>query len=111
MQLTRSPYWRGHFDGFRAPFVHPDPDRYADLAVAAGFTVAAVTVTDRTWEFGSRDAFAHWCAVGSTAWTDRLPPAQRAAFVDEQVHTYETITGQPGLFLFAQLRITLTRVS
>ena len=33
--------------------------------------------------------------VGSTAWTDRLPEPDRAAFVDELVSTYQVTAGRP----------------
>ena len=109
MELTRSPSWARWFDGFSAPFLHVDPATYGDLAALAGLTLTAVTVADREWDFGSRERFAHWCAVGSTAWTDRLRPQDRARFVDEQVRAYERVAGRPGLFRFMQMRAELRK--
>ncbi|BBZ28666.1 SAM-dependent methyltransferase [Mycolicibacterium madagascariense] len=109
MDATRAPRWASWFDGFTAPFVHPDPHAFADLARAAGLAVDDVTVADRQWDFGSREAFTQWSAMGSTAWTDRLPEDRRAAFVNEQIDGYEPLAGAPGLFRFMQMRARLHR--
>jgi len=101
MELTRSTRWAGYFDGFEAPFVHVDPGRFAEMAASAGFTVLNLGVAEHNWDFGSREVFENWCAVGSRAWTDRLPVRDRLRFVDEQV------AGRPGLFLFTQMRAEL----
>jgi trans-aconitate 2-methyltransferase len=107
MTLTRSQRWAKWFDGFAAPYVHVDPAGYAQLAASAGLTVAALTVIDRQWDFGSREQFESWCAVGSAAWTDRLQPQDRMRFIDEQVRAYEDVVGKPGLFRFTQMRAEL----
>jgi trans-aconitate 2-methyltransferase len=109
MTLCREPQWAQWFAGFEAPFVHVDPDRYGALAAAAGLTLDDVTVTDREWDFGSREAFLGWSAMGSTAWTDRLPDDLRAPFVSEQIDRYEPIAGAQGLFRFMQMRARLHR--
>ena len=109
MDVCRTPRWATWFDGFEAPFVHPDPREFADVARAAGLVVDDVTVTDRRWDFGSREAFAQWSAMGSTAWTDRLPEDRRTAFVDEQIDGYEPLAGAPGTFRFMQMRARLHR--
>ncbi|MBI3226346.1 MAG: methyltransferase domain-containing protein [Mycolicibacterium cosmeticum] len=107
MRITGQPRWSHWFDGFTAPFVHVDPDRYAELAASAGLTIDELSVTEREWDFGSRYTFTRWCAVGSTAWTDRVPAGERDDFVDDQVRAYEQISGRPGLFLFTQMRAHL----
>jgi trans-aconitate 2-methyltransferase len=109
MRLCGSRRWASWFDGFTAPFVHVEPDRYSELAASAGLVLDEVTVRDRSWDFGSREAFVRWCAVGSGAWTDRLPPEQRLEFIEEQVRAYEAVPGRPGLFLFTQMRARLHR--
>lgn len=108
MRVCRSSPWAEWFEGFAAPFIHPNPAGYGDLAASAGLTCAGVTVTDRDWDFGSREAFERWCGVGTTAWTDRLPPDERAGFVAELVTAYESITAAPGVFRFTQMRAELT---
>ncbi|MBV8930243.1 MAG: methyltransferase domain-containing protein [Mycobacteriaceae bacterium] len=107
MALTRTAAWAPSFEGFSAPFVHVDPAIYGDLAAAAGLRLASLTVTDREWDFGSREEFARWCAVGSGAWTDRLPPQDRMRFVEEQIRAYEDVVARPGVFRFMQMRAEL----
>ena len=109
MDTSQKLSWASFFVGFSAPFVHVDPDVYGALATSAGLLVEKVTVADREWDFGSREAFQRWCAVGSTAWTDRLPEPDRNRFVTQAVDDYETIAGRPGLFRFTQLRAELCR--
>ena len=107
--LCRQPRWARWFEGFDAPFIHVDPARYGDLTAAAGLHLDDLLVTDRHWDFGSRDAFLQWAAMGSTAWTSRLPEDRRAQFVEDQVEAYEPIAGAPGLFRFMQMRARLHR--
>ena len=109
MAICHSSRWATWFAGFTPPFVHVDAARYGELAASAGLTLTNVTVTDRQWDFGSRAQFLRWCTVGSTAWTDRLPVDDRAQFVEDQVQAYESVSGQPGLFRFTQMRADLRR--
>jgi trans-aconitate 2-methyltransferase len=107
MTVCQSPRWARWFEGFSAPYVHVDPATYGELAASAGLTLDDVTVMDRDWDFGSREAFVRWCGVGSTAWTGRLPEHERAQFVADLVQAYEPIAGRPGLFRFTQMRALL----
>lgn len=109
MRVCQSPSWAKSFTGFEPPFVHPDPQVYADLSAAAGLQCTDVIVTDREWDFGTRDAFQRWCGVGLTAWTDRLAHAERDRFVDDVVTGYEPVVGRAALFRFAQMRAELVR--
>jgi trans-aconitate 2-methyltransferase len=109
MALTQSPAWARVFDGFNAPFVHVDPAGYRELAKSAGLCVDSLTVADRLWDFGSRERFTRWCAMGTTAWTDRLSPADRSRFVAELVAAYEPVAGEAGLFRFTQMRAELRK--
>ena len=109
MRVCQSPTWAPWFEDFVAPFTHPDPDDYGRLAATAGLTCTALTVTDREWDFGSRETFERWCGVGTTAWTDRLPAELRAQFVSDEVSAYEPIAGRPGLFRFTQMRVELAK--
>jgi trans-aconitate 2-methyltransferase len=109
MNVCQSPTWATWFEGYTAPFVHVEPDRYGDVVTSAGLELERVTVTDREWDFGSRAAFERWCGVGSTAWTDRLPLSERERFVAQEVDAYEPIAGRPGLFRFTQMRAELRR--
>jgi trans-aconitate 2-methyltransferase len=109
MTLCDRPHWAPRFAGFTAPFIHVDPAVFEGSAAAAGFAVARLTVTDRQWDFGTRERFARWCSVGGTAWTDRLNVDDRPRFVEELVSAYEAVSGRPGLFRFTQMRVELVR--
>lgn len=107
MQVARSQRWASYFTQFDQPFVHPDPAEFRELADGCGLRVEAMTVRDREWDFGTAPQFTAWCTVGSTAWTDHLPEADRTAFVDEMVAAYQPVAGRAGLFRFMQLRAEL----
>jgi trans-aconitate 2-methyltransferase len=108
MRICATPAWRPHFAGFVPPFVHVDPDRYAEMAGQAGLQVVDCDVTDLSWDFGSRDAFARWCRVGFDSWTARLPDDRSAdGFVADVVDAYSTVTGSSQQFAFMQLRAQL----
>ncbi|CAM3025176.1 class I SAM-dependent methyltransferase [Prescottella defluvii] len=107
MEVAGTPRWVDRFAGFAPPYVHVDPDDYPGLAADAGLRVTALMVDDVTWDFGSREAFAQWCAAGADAWTHRLDPDDRPRFVDDWVRAYEDVSGRPGLFRFMQMRTEL----
>ncbi len=107
MRVAQRPHWASLFEGFAAPFIHVAPDGYGELAASAGLTLMTLTVTDLQWDHGSRNAFAQWCAVGCTAWTDRLPAGDRGRFIEELVAAYEPVAGRAGLFRFTQMRAEL----
>jgi trans-aconitate 2-methyltransferase len=109
MRTCGQPVWREHFTDFRAPFVHVDPARYAELAAGAGLALTDREVSDRSWDFDSGEEFARWCRVGFDSWTARLPDdAAAEAFVADVLGTYERITGSPRRLQFMQLRARLT---
>lgn len=107
MAVAAGERWAHYFAEFRTPFLHPDPEALRELAQSCGLRVEVMTVRDREWDFGSVEQFTAWCAVGSTAWTDRLPETERAAFIDDMVTAYQPVAGRPGLFRFMQLRAEL----
>ena len=107
MQVAASARWAEHFEGFSAPFIHPDVTDWCALAETRGLEVRTTRVQDVSWDFGSRSALARWCAVGFGAWTDRLPAGAATGFVDDVVDSYEHVTAAPGLFQFMQLRADL----
>ena len=107
MTVARSAAWSAQFAALATPFVHIDPAEFARLANACGLQVSALTVSDREWDFGSAEQFRVWCAVGASAWTDRLAEVDRAAFVDDLVAAYQPVVARPGLFRFMQMRAEL----
>jgi trans-aconitate 2-methyltransferase len=108
MRICAARAWSAHFAGFAAPFLHVDPDRYAEMAGRAGLQVVNCDVTDRSWDFGSRDAFERWCRVGFDSWTARLPDDRAAeAFVADVIDAYSAVTGSTQRFAYMQLRARL----
>ncbi len=77
--------------------------------VYGGFGVEDVRVDDLSWDFGSRDAFATWCAVGFGGWTGDLTSEEGSAFVDQVVDAYAEATGSDHVFRFMQLVGKLTK--
>ncbi len=111
MDVCAAPRWAASFAGFRAPFVHVDPAGYPAVAGAAGLHVTDQRVADLHWDFGSRAAFADWCTVGFADWTARLPADDVATWVGDVVDAYQAEVGEPGVFLFRQLRADMTHAA
>ncbi|MFE3546320.1 class I SAM-dependent methyltransferase [Nocardia sp. NPDC059177] len=107
--VTGDPRWSTAFTDFPRPYIHIDPGTLPSIAARADLEVSARSVTDREWDFGSREAFTRWCTVGFADWTARLPAADIPVFVAEVVDRYEAVTGRPGLFRFLQMRAELSR--
>lgn len=103
MLVTRKARWSPAFERFPAPYAHPEPDRWAALAAAAGLQVADLRVDDLSWDFGTREAFTDWCTVGFGSWTSRLPSDRVGPFVAEVVDAYAEATGSDHVFRFMQL--------
>lgn len=103
MTVTRSSRWAPSFDGFVAPYVHPQPDAWRADVEGAGMRVDDVRVDDLAWDFGSREAFTAWCTVGFGGWTSRLTDEAVPEFMTEVVDAYAAATGSDQTFRFMQL--------
>jgi trans-aconitate 2-methyltransferase len=106
MQTSAGGRWSQYFEGFAAPYVHPQPDQWADVARSAGLDVDQLEVDDLDWDFETRETFVRWCAVGFGAWTSRLAD-DGPAFVSEVVDAYAEVAGSDHTFRFMQLRANL----
>jgi hypothetical protein len=69
--------------------------------------VASDVVADESWDFGDRDTFAAWCAVGLAAWL--ADPADGPAFAADVVDAYAPVSGSASLFRFLQCRVVAHR--
>src|SRR4051812_46020003 len=103
--------WRPAFAGFTDPYLRLSPAQYCAAAERNGFRVLRQDCASKTWDFGSRDAFFAFCAVGLVAWTSRLPESDRTAFIDDVLQRY-TASGagdgtSPTTFRFYQMDVTL----
>jgi len=108
MQIVRSARWQAYFEGFEAPFVHPEVGTWSDIAESCGLRVVDTTVDDLEWDFESRERFSRWCSVGFGGWTDHLPADAARAFVSDVVDAYAQATGSPSVFRLLQLRAQLS---
>ncbi|MEP6630353.1 MAG: methyltransferase domain-containing protein [Lapillicoccus sp.] len=109
MTVAHGPSWVTAFEGFAAPYVHPDPAVWRSTAEAAGLDVERMRVDDLEWDFGSREAFTAWCTVGFGAWTSRLTDEEAPRFMADVVDAYAAATGSPQTFRFMQLVASLRR--
>jgi trans-aconitate 2-methyltransferase len=106
--------WSGYFQDFRDPYLHLTSDEYAAIAERNGFRVLRVNTKDHAWDFGSRAAFAAFCAVGCVEWTRRLPEAERPEFINDVLNRYRTVAadggGEENTFKFYQMDIGLLAI-
>ena len=110
-ETRQSSKWNAYFQDFQDPYLHLTPEQYAAMAERNGFRVLHVSMKDQTWDFGSRAAFSAFCAVGCVAWTDRLPAAERADFVNDVLDRYRAVAADGSeeghTFKFYQMDISL----
>jgi trans-aconitate 2-methyltransferase len=103
--------WNSYFQNFRDPYLHLTAEQYAAEAERNGFRVLHVSMKDETWDFGSRAAFAAFCAVGCVAWTDCLPASDRADFINDVLDRYRAVAADGSeeghTFKFYQMNISL----
>jgi trans-aconitate 2-methyltransferase len=110
MHTCAVPRWSTSFADFAAPFVHVAPEAYVEVARAARFAVGRAEVDDLSWDFGSRAAFAAWCAAGMVSWTSQLASDQRQAFVDDVLSAYAEVSGSDSELDFLQFTLALTAI-
>jgi trans-aconitate 2-methyltransferase len=112
-EMRRTPKWKAYFANFNDPYLRLTPEEYVALAKRVGFRVIHVSTKDHAWDFGSRSAFAGFCAVGCVAWTNRLPAAERINFIDDVVEHYEHVVGErknENVFKFYQMDVALEKI-
>lgn len=103
MTVAYSPRWSASFSTFSAPFAHPDPEQWQRDLEVVGLQASDVRVDDLAWDFGSREAFSAWCAVGFGGWTGDLSVGDGQAFVEDVVDAYAAEIGSDHVFRFMQL--------
>jgi trans-aconitate 2-methyltransferase len=110
-ETLRTSKWDVYFRDFHDPYLRLTSDEYAALAERNGFRVLHVSMKDHTWDFGSRAAFAAFCAVGCVAWTDRLPASDRADFINDVLDRYRAVAADGSeegqTFKFYQMDISM----
>ncbi len=113
-ETRRASRWDTYFENFHDPYLRLTPEQYAELAERCGFRVLHVSTQDCAWDFGAREAFAGFAAVGCGAWTNRLPAEKRTAFIDDVLDRYQSNAaeraGEENTFRFYQLDIRLRAI-
>src|SRR5438874_4536339 len=110
-ETRRTSRWSAYFQDFRDPYLRLTSEEYAAMAECNGFRVLRVSAKNHAWDFSSRAAFSAFCAVGCVAWTNRLPEAERADFINDVLDRYQLVaadcSGQENTFRFYQMDISL----
>jgi trans-aconitate 2-methyltransferase len=113
-ETRRTPKWSAYFRDFHDPYLHLTSDEYAAVAERNGFRVLRVNTKDHAWDFGSRAAFAAFCAVGCVEWTRRLPEAERPEFINDVLDRYRAVAAdgrvKEDTFKFYQMDIFLLSI-
>jgi trans-aconitate 2-methyltransferase len=108
-ETQESPRWTPHFQGFHRPYLHLTPEEYGKLAEKAGLKVESVQVTDKVWDFHSRNAFFAFVEVTFVEWTHLLTEADKAAFTNDVLDRYQVVAGEANTFKFYQMDVRLVR--
>jgi len=114
LEETRlSSRWHRYFEAFHDPYLHVTAEEYAGLAERSGFAVRTQHTATKAWDFESREAFFAFGSVTFVEWTQHLPEAERAEFVNDVLDRYSGVAadaaGEENLFLFYQMDILLGR--
>ena len=110
-ETRTSARWRRSFRAFTDPYLRLTPAQYRAVAERNGFRVLQHHCVSKAWDFGSREAFFAFCAVGLVAWTSRLAQSERAAFIDDVLDRYAALASEDpaarNTFRFYQMDVTL----
>ena len=109
-ETRTAPRWSAAFAGFSDPYLRLTTAQYRATAERNGFRVERLECSLHEWDFGTRDAFFAFCAVGLIAWTSRLPEDDRAAFIDDVLTRYADASPgatSPNVFRFYQMDVQL----
>jgi trans-aconitate methyltransferase len=111
--VRQLPRWTGHFANFQRPFFHFTPEEYRALAKSNGFQVDQVESRERTWDFGTREAFIAFCQVTFVEWTRFVPETEQQNFIVDVLDHYQSLTAvnpqEANTFKFEQMEVVLQR--
>ena len=106
-ETRQSPRWSLYFEDFRDPYLRLTTEEYAAIAERSGLQVLRISTASKEWNFHDRAAFAAFGLVTFVRWTQRLPEAERMAFVNDVLDRYQAaIGGREHVFLFYQMDVT-----
>ncbi len=98
-QVRELPHWREFFADFSKPFCHPTLEQCRLWANQAGLQLVEHRLEQKSWDFGSRQAFEHWGQATFVNWSGQVPEERRGDFVREVVESYPS----SPVFTFYQL--------
>jgi ubiquinone/menaquinone biosynthesis C-methylase UbiE len=105
------PRWAKFFEGFQQPFAHFLPDEYRGMAGRCGLKVVHLEVEHRSWEFGSREAFAAFCHGTFIEWLRRVQAELQSTFIADVLDRYQVNSStMSSIFRFYQMVIELKPV-
>jgi trans-aconitate 2-methyltransferase len=113
MEETRqSPRWAKHFQDFTNPYLRATPEEYAAAAERNHLRAGSLHVSDKSWDFQSRENFFAFGSVTFVEWTRRVPDSEKPAFINDVLGRYQTVAAatpaEAHTFKFYQLDITLS---
>jgi trans-aconitate 2-methyltransferase len=112
-EIRLSSRWSGFFPDFRDPYLHLTAEQYASLAESSGFRVLGANVSDKAWDFESRQSFQTFCSAMLTVWTSHLPERETPAFITDVLDHYRLIAAsqasEENTFKFYQMDVTLAK--
>lgn len=110
-ETARSPRWAKYFQGRADPYLHLTAEEYCSVAERCGFEIQRVHVSDKVWDFESRDNFFRFGEVTFVAWTDPVPAEERPEFIEDVLDRYREVAcsapGEENLFRFYQMDLRL----
>jgi trans-aconitate 2-methyltransferase len=90
-KMAKDKRWTPNFTGFRFPYGFHGPEKYERWLKAAGLRPIRVELIRKDMVHGGRAQLAGWLRTTWLPYTQRIPEAERARFVDELVVRYEEV--------------------
>lgn len=110
-QTRQQPQWAHYFSGYRKPYLHLTPKDYQALAEKHGFQVVRLHVSDKAWDFKTREGFVNFAEATFVEWTRLIPEAEKLAFITDVLNCYQSIAAttpeEMNTFKFYQMEIEL----
>jgi trans-aconitate 2-methyltransferase len=86
--VLRRKHWRGHFRNLKAPYFFHSPGDYEKWLPRFGFASRLVRLAEKPAKFDGRSGLASWVRTTWLPYTQRVPEAEREAFVAEVVEAF-----------------------
>jgi trans-aconitate methyltransferase len=87
-EVAAQPRWSAYFEGFVSTYGFHRPDEYRRWLVQAGLAPVDVRLVEKDMVHADPEAFVGWLRSAWHPYTNRVPEAQRAAFIAEVAARY-----------------------